>query len=77
MKKSMRSSVLQGIGQQVRTIRKERQWSQADVAKRMGTSQEYISRIELGLTAIRIDTLNRLAYVLGCRVEISLTIGGR
>jgi transcriptional regulator with XRE-family HTH domain len=43
----------------------------------MGTSQEYISRIELGLTAIRIDTLNRLAHVLGCHVEISLTLGGR
>lgn len=54
----------------VRALRKERGLSQQDLAKRIGTSQAAIARLELGGSEPRLDTLERIADAL--EVELLL-----
>ena len=46
--------------------------SQSDLARRCGTSQSAIARLESGGRPPRIDTLLRLAEALGCELAIEL-----
>lgn len=52
-------------------LRKLRRLSQAAVAKRMGTSQSAVARIEGG-DDIRLSTLGRLASALGGRIRFAM-----
>lgn len=52
----------------LRTIRKWRGLSQADVADRSGLTQARISAVELG-ASVGEGTASRLAQALSCRVE--------
>src|SRR5258708_6917137 len=47
--------------------------SQTELAKRMGTSQPVIARIEGGSSTPTVDMLDRLARATGKRLEISLS----
>ena len=47
--------------------------SQTELARRMGTSQPVIARIEGGGSTPTVDMLDRLARATGKRLEISLT----
>lgn len=42
------------IGQQIRALRQAQQLSQAELARRSGTSASYISRIESGKAKLRV-----------------------
>jgi transcriptional regulator with XRE-family HTH domain len=53
-------------------LRRYREWSQADVAKRMGTSQSAIARIEAGQENITLATLERLINALQGRFQVSI-----
>ncbi|MBJ7601192.1 MAG: helix-turn-helix transcriptional regulator [Candidatus Dormibacteraeota bacterium] len=44
--------------------------TQAEVAKRMGTSQPAIARLERGETDPRLSTIERFAEVVGCHLEL-------
>jgi DNA-binding XRE family transcriptional regulator len=46
--------------------------SQADVARRMGTSQPAIARLEAGAVDARLSTLERYAAAVGLRLEVRL-----
>jgi len=46
--------------------------SQAELAKKLNTTQAVISRIENGTVNIGIDFLDRLAKAFGKRIEINL-----
>ena len=50
--------------------------SQTELAKRMGTSQPVIARIEGGGSTPTVDMLDRLARATGKRLEISLSQTG-
>lgn len=50
--------------------------SQTELAKRMGTSQPVIARIEGGGSTPTVDMLDRLARATGKRLEISLSQAG-
>lgn len=52
--------------------RRRAKLSQAEVAKRMGTSQPAVARIESGAgkTLPGLDTIRRYARAVGCRVKI-------
>lgn len=54
------------IGQAIRALRQERDWLQADLAAKVGVSQEYISMVETGrqnYTNMKLDGVERFAVV--------------
>jgi DNA-binding XRE family transcriptional regulator len=60
------------LASQIRMVRKERGWSQNDVALRLGVIQQYVSRIESGRENMTLATLQKVSKVLGRRVQIRL-----
>jgi transcriptional regulator with XRE-family HTH domain len=52
-------------------LRRERGMSQQDVAERLGTKQEYISRIERGHVGVSFSFLVKLAQAMDTDLEIS------
>lgn len=52
------------VGKKIREIRKEKNFSQMDLAYSIGMSMNTISYIELGKISSKIDTLNKIANVL-------------
>lgn len=55
--------------------RRSRGWTQADVAERIGVSQEFCARIERGTAKPSIETLAKLMHVLGISLQELLTSG--
>ena len=47
-------------------------WSQQELAKRVGTKQPVISRLESGASNPTIELLQRVAKALELRLEVSL-----
>lgn len=60
------------LGDTVRKLRKAKDWSQADLAEKAGTTQQTISNVELGKYDSARDIL-AIARALGVRAE---TLGG-
>lgn len=52
------------IGERLRTIRQERNFSQGEIEKRTGLLRCYISRVENGHTVPAIETLEKMARAL-------------
>ena len=53
-------------------LRKKNKMTQATLAKKLGTSQSAIARIEAGKLNITVDTLSNIAWMFGKNVKISL-----
>jgi transcriptional regulator with XRE-family HTH domain len=51
------------IGQNIRTLRHRRGWSQEDVANRLGISIPAFSKIETGVTDINLSRLEQIAGI--------------
>ncbi len=49
----------------------QRGWSQRELADRAGMKQPQLARLETGQVEPKLDTLQRLAEALGCRVRVS------
>jgi uncharacterized protein len=58
-------------GQLIRTTRLRRGLSQARLARRVGTQQSAISRLEADQTSPRLETLDLLLRAMGERLELS------
>lgn len=56
----------------MRETRRRRGLSQAELARRAGTSQAHISRIERGEVSPTIDTLEDLVWGMGLTIEIDV-----
>ncbi len=54
------------------TLREENKISQAELAKKVGTTQSVISRIEKGNVNIGIDMIQRIASAFGRTAEVRL-----
>jgi transcriptional regulator with XRE-family HTH domain len=52
------------IGERLRTLREEKNFSQGDVEKRTGLLRCYISRVENGHTVPAVETLEKFARAL-------------
>lgn len=61
------------LGNKVLALRLEREWSQAELAKRAGTRQANISRIENGQANPTLKVIQNLANAFG--VELSVEFG--
>lgn len=58
----------------IRKVRRYRNYSQYDVAKKLGISQNAYSHIEQGLTKLTIERLFQIAVVLDVQVRWLLTV---
>lgn len=61
------------LGEKVRQLREERQWSQKELAKRTGMSQPAIARFEAGGTTPTLTVLDRMARAFDMRLTIDIT----
>jgi transcriptional regulator with XRE-family HTH domain len=57
------------LSQRIRSARKSKGMSQAELAKRVGTDQGHISRLESGETGASLDIITRLAKQLDLTVS--------
>ena len=53
------------LGSEVARVRRERRWSQAELAERIGVSLGTLSAIERGSTSVSLGSAFEAAYVLG------------
>lgn len=60
----MGDRAVQRFGENVRAARKERGWTQEELAEKTGLAAVQISRIERGVREVRITTLLRLLKAL-------------
>ncbi len=57
------------LGQQIKEIRLKRGLTQEDLAERSGLGVSHIARLEQGRRKATIDTLQKIADVLGVQVK--------
>lgn len=57
-------------GQILHDARKEAKITQAELAKRTGTTKSYISKIENGVITPSVGTFYRIIQALGMRIEV-------
>ncbi len=57
------------LGERVRAIRKQKQWSMHQLAERIGTTHSYISQLERGQIRPGIDLVMRLAEAFGVSID--------
>jgi transcriptional regulator with XRE-family HTH domain len=60
------------IANQIIKLRKQKGWTQKDLADHTHTGQSYISRIENGDHSITLATLSKVAHALDAKLEIVL-----
>jgi transcriptional regulator with XRE-family HTH domain len=58
------------VGALLREVRVERGIGQAELARRAGTTQTYVSRVERGVVSPALPTLDRLFHAMGCRLSL-------
>lgn len=58
------------IGKKIRQIREEKGIEAKDVAKLANIDAANLSRIEQGKYSVGLDILSRIAFVLGCQIDI-------
>lgn len=58
----------------VREVRERHGLSQARLARRAGTSQSFVSRVEAGAISPTVETLDRLLLVMGEQLDVAGTV---
>ena len=58
------------IAYQILSLRKKKKISQAQLAKKIGTKQSNIARIESGQQNFSVETLEKIAGALDCNLKI-------
>lgn len=59
-------------GHKIRALREEKQWSQKDLADRLGVHPQTVSDIERGRNQMTLERLNRIVEALGYRANVEL-----
>ncbi|QQL50673.1 helix-turn-helix domain-containing protein [Mucilaginibacter ginkgonis] len=62
------------IGKNIRVLRRNRNWSQDDVASRLGISVPAFSKIETGVTDINLSRLEQIAQIFEVGVPHLITL---
>ena len=68
----VKNSICEKIGKEIRNIRREQGLLQKELAKKLGVSQQLISRIEKGKENVSIAALNNISSALGKNIEINI-----
>ncbi len=60
----------QGIGQEIKQLRKRTKLTQAECAKRVGVGLRFVRDLEQGKPSVRLDKVNQVLDFLGCHLEV-------
>lgn len=60
---------LDRMARRVKSLRIDKGWTQADLARESGVSQSMVARIEQALSCPGLDTTSDLADALGCTLD--------
>ena len=58
------------IAYQILQLRKRKKMSQAELAKKIGTKQSNVARMETGQQNFTIEMLQKIASVFGCNLKV-------
>ena len=58
------------IGKRIAELRKEKRWSQDELAQKSGIGKSHIGRIELGRYSVGLDTLEKICDALEVTIEL-------
>lgn len=61
------------IGQRVKEKRKQKGYTQENLAEALGVTVGYVSQIERGVTKINLDTLSSISVFCECDISYFLT----
>jgi len=61
------------IAEQIKNIRIQLGYTQTEMAEKLGVIQQFISRLETGRENLTVDTLKRIAELLGKQLTIHLS----
>jgi len=65
----MSKTIRNKFGKRVRELRKQKGWSQEDLADKAGLHRTYIGTVERGEQNISIDNIEKIAKTLGRSLE--------
>ncbi|MDF2433921.1 MAG: hypothetical protein JWP44_3552 [Mucilaginibacter sp.] len=77
MNETFKKKTNKTVGQNIRTIRHQRGWSQEDVANRLGISIPAFSKIETGVTDINLSRLEQIANIYEVNVVMLLALDAK
>jgi len=69
------NKAVNSVGNNIRTLRHQRGWSQEDVATRLGISIPAFSKIETGITDVNLSRLEQIANIYEISVVQLLGLG--
>ncbi len=58
------------IGSRIQKYRNKKQMTQEELSELIGTSQKYISRIEMGYHNIKLETISAIAKALDISIDL-------
>lgn len=61
------------VAYQILELRKKHELTQQALAKKIGTSQSVVARLEQGRENISVDRLDTIAHIFGKHVEVQFT----
>ena len=70
MTEEQKKSTRDRIGARITVLRKQREWSQGELAQRAGLPRTHISRIETGKYAVTLETVQAIAEAFDMTVDI-------
>ena len=69
------ASIRKALGRRIKQLRKDKSWTQKELAKQVGTSPAQLNKYESGLNTPPLDRLAMLAEVL--HTSVDFLIGGQ
>lgn len=67
----------QAFGKRVRTLRRQKSWSQEQLASEAGIDKGYLGRVERGETNIGIENIAGIAQALGVEIAVLFAVEKR
>ncbi len=65
-------SFLRHLGEQIKTVRVNKRLTQSQLAKKLGVSQQIVSRIEKGRQNVSVLTLKEVVDKLNARINLDI-----
>jgi transcriptional regulator with XRE-family HTH domain len=63
------STIAELVGERIRNLRKEKGWSQEELAYRASINRTYMGEIERGESSITVDSLEKITNALSITIE--------